>query len=48
MRILIAEDEKFAQESLKFFLSRIPGIEIVGLAENGKIAIKKLKNYNQI
>lgn len=41
MRILIAEDEKFAQESLKFFLSRIPGIEIVGLADNGKIAIKK-------
>ena len=46
MRILVAEDQKSAQESLKFYLNKIPGIEIVGFAENGKIAIKKAEELH--
>ena len=46
MRILIAEDQKSARENLEFFLNKIPGIEIVGFAENGKIAIKKAEELH--
>ena len=46
MRILIAEDQKSARESLEFFLNKIPGTEIVGFAENGEIAIEKAEELH--
>ena len=46
MRILIAEDQKSVRENIELFLNRIPGMEIVGFAENGEIAIQKAEELH--
>ena len=46
MRILIAEDQRMMQESIKAFLKQIPGIEIVGFAENGQMAIEQTEKLH--
>jgi DNA-binding NarL/FixJ family response regulator len=39
LRILIAEDHTILSEGLRALLSREPGIEVVGIAENGQEAV---------
>src|SRR5690606_7317135 len=40
MRVLIVEDEPPARERLRRLLERIGGTEVVGEAENGRIALE--------
>lgn len=42
MKTLIIDDEKLARSLLKSFLSEIPGIEVIGEAENGFDGLKKI------
>lgn len=45
-RILLAEDHKILREGLKALLSVDPGIEVIGEAEDGRMAIKYAETYS--
>lgn len=42
-RILIADDYPIFLEGLRTVLSKMPGLEVIGEAENGKVAIEKAR-----
>jgi two-component system response regulator NreC len=46
IRVLIVDDHFLIRTGIISLLRDIPEIEIIGEAENGKIAIEKCKNYN--
>ncbi len=46
IKVLIADDHAIVREGLKLLLDSDPDIEVVGEAEDGKIAIKKVKDLN--
>ena len=44
IKVLIVEDSRVASEYLKFILSNDPGIEVVGVVENGRQAVEFVRN----
>jgi DNA-binding NarL/FixJ family response regulator len=40
MRVLIADDHALMRDSLRSFLESLPNIEVVGEAENGRVAVQ--------
>ncbi len=46
MRIMIVDDSSAFREATKHLLSKNPTYQIVAEAENGKIALDKLEEYN--
>jgi DNA-binding NarL/FixJ family response regulator len=40
MRVLIVDDHDLMRETLRSFLERLPGFEVVGEAENGRVAVQ--------
>jgi DNA-binding NarL/FixJ family response regulator len=40
MRVLIVDDHDLMPETLRSFLERLPGFEVVGEAENGRAAVQ--------
>ncbi len=42
IKILIVDDHVFFRQYLRMALSSVPGIEIIGKAENGQVAIEKV------
>lgn len=43
MRVLVADDSVFFRQLLASVLASLPGVEVVGSAANGRIALKKVK-----
>jgi DNA-binding NarL/FixJ family response regulator len=43
-RILVADDFQIVRESLRMLLGRTPGVEVVGMAEDGQSAIEQSEN----
>ncbi len=43
IRVLICDDQEVVRKGLNIILAHSEGIEVVGLAENGEVAIKKAK-----
>lgn len=41
IRALIVDDERYAREELTYLLSQFPGVQVVGEAENGELALLK-------
>lgn len=44
LRVLVVDDTIVYRKSVSDVLSLIPGIEVVGVAHNGKIAMSKIVN----
>ena len=40
IRVLIVDDHKVMRETLRSFLESLPGVEVVGEAENGRVAVQ--------
>jgi DNA-binding NarL/FixJ family response regulator len=40
IRLLIVDDHSLMRETLRSFLERLPGVEVVGEAENGRVAVQ--------
>ena len=40
IRVLIVDDHKVMRETLRSFLESLPGVEVVGEAENGRVAVR--------
>ena len=40
IRVLIVDDHELMRESLRCFLESLPGVEVVGEAENGRVAVQ--------
>lgn len=45
IRVLIADDQELIRQSLEIMLKNKPDIEIVGIAENGREAVRLTKKY---
>jgi len=43
MKILVVDDTIFYRKVIKDILEELPGIEVVGVAHNGKVAVDKIK-----
>lgn len=46
LRVLVVDDHELTRFSLKLALSNLRGIELVGLASNGKEAIQMVERYH--
>ncbi len=46
MRVLIVDDSVVFRSAIRTALERLPGIEVVGAAANGKIALEKIKQLS--
>ena len=40
IRVLIVDDHNVMRETLRSFLESLPGVEVVGEAENGRVAVQ--------
>ena len=40
IRVLIVDDHDLMRETLRSFLESLPGVEVVGEAENGRVAVQ--------
>ena len=40
IRVLIVDDHELMRETLRSFLESLPGVEVVGEAENGRVAVQ--------
>ena len=40
IRVLIVDDHDVMRETLRSFLETLPGVEVVGEAENGRVAVR--------
>ena len=40
IRVIIVDDHKVMRETLRSFLESLPGVEVVGEAENGRVAVQ--------
>jgi DNA-binding NarL/FixJ family response regulator len=40
IRVLIVDDHEVIRETLRSFLESLPGVEVVGEAENGRVAVQ--------
>jgi DNA-binding NarL/FixJ family response regulator len=40
IRVLIVDDHSLMRETVRSFLESVPGIEVVGEAENGRVAVQ--------
>jgi len=46
VRVLVADDAILFRRVLADVLASIPGVEVVGSANNGKMALQKIKELN--
>jgi len=44
IRVLIVDDHKVMRETLRSFLESLPGVEVVGEAENGRVAVQLVRD----
>ena len=44
IRVIIVDDHKVMRETLRSFLESLPGVEVVGEAENGRVAVQLVRD----
>jgi len=44
IRVLIVDDHSLMRETLRSFLESLPGVEVVGEAENGRVAVQMARD----